>query len=101
MQERTLSILKPDVVERGIIGNVISYIEAAGLKVVAQRMCRLTVSQAEEFYDVHRDRPFFPELVKFMTSGPVVVQVLEGNRLYLYTEMLWVLRILKRLLKGL
>lgn len=79
VQERTLSILKPDVVERGIIGNVISYIEAAGLKVVAQRMCRLTVSQAEEFYDVHRDRPFFPELVKFMTSGPVVVQVLEGE----------------------
>ncbi|WP_249549171.1 nucleoside-diphosphate kinase [Anaplasma phagocytophilum] len=79
MQERTLSILKPDVVERCIIGNVISYIEAAGLKVVAQKMCRLTIAQAEEFYGVHRDRPFFPELVKFMTSGPVVVQVLEGD----------------------
>ncbi|MDB1135718.1 nucleoside-diphosphate kinase [Candidatus Anaplasma sp. TIGMIC] len=79
MVERTLSILKPDVVVRSIVGQVISYIEAAGLRVVAQRLCKLTPEQASEFYDVHSDRPFFADLVRFMTSGPVIVQVLEGE----------------------
>ena len=79
MFEKTLSILKPDVVERGIIGRVISYIEAAGLRIVAQRMCTLSHEQVEAFYAVHKTRPFFPSLVGFMTSGPVVVQVLVGE----------------------
>ncbi|MCU7611315.1 nucleoside-diphosphate kinase [Anaplasma capra] len=77
--EKTLSILKPDVVERGIIGRVISYIEAAGLRIVAQRMCALSHAQAEAFYEEHKERPFFPGLVGFMTSGPVVIQVLAGE----------------------
>lgn len=77
--ERTLSILKPDVVSKNQIGGVISYIEKAGLKVVAARMQHLTQAEAEGFYAVHRARPFFGDLVKFMTSGPVVVMVLEGE----------------------
>ncbi|MGN7661894.1 MAG: nucleoside-diphosphate kinase [Anaplasma sp.] len=79
MLEKTLSILKPDVVRNGMIGPVISYIEAAGLRIVAQRMCMLSSAQAETFYEVHKARPFFPSLISFMTSGPVVVQVLVGE----------------------
>ncbi|MGN7678457.1 MAG: nucleoside-diphosphate kinase [Anaplasma sp.] len=79
MLEKTLSILKPDVVRNGMIGRVISYIEAAGLRIVAQRMCILSSVQAEIFYEVHKARPFFPSLIGFMTSGPVVVQVLVGE----------------------
>ncbi len=87
--ERTLSILKPDVVAKNTIGGVISYIEKAGLKVVAARMRHLTQAEAEGFYAVHRERPFFGELVKFMTSGPVVVQVLEGeNAMAKYREIM-------------
>ena len=77
--ERTLSIIKPDAVEAGNIGGVISKLEAGGLKIVAQRMLRLSRAQAEGFYAVHAERPFFGDLVSFMTSGPVVVQVLEGD----------------------
>lgn len=77
--ERTLSILKPDVVAKNQIGGVISYIEKAGLKVVAARMQQLTQAEAEGFYAVHKERGFFGELVKFMTSGPVMVMVLEGE----------------------
>jgi nucleoside-diphosphate kinase len=77
--ERTLSIIKPDGVEKGIIGRVISRFETAGLKPVAIRMAHLSRSEAEGFYAVHRERPFFAELVKFMTSGPVVLMVLEGE----------------------
>ncbi|QJC27905.1 nucleoside diphosphate kinase [Anaplasma platys] len=89
MIEKTLSILKPDVVGRGIVGKVISYIEAAGLRVVAQKMCTLSQRQAEEFYAIHKDRSFFPDLIKFMTSGPVVVQVLEGeSAVSLYREVM-------------
>ena len=77
--ERTLSILKPDVVMRGIIGSVISYIENAGLRIVAQRMCVLSEKQAKAFYAEHSERGFFADLVSFMTSGPVIVQVLEGE----------------------
>jgi len=77
--ERTLSILKPDVVAKNQIGAVLSYIEKAGLRIIASRMMQLTQAEAEGFYAVHRERPFFADLVKFMTSGPVLVSVLEGE----------------------
>ncbi len=78
-QERTLSIVKPDGVQRNLIGEVYRRFEAAGLEVVAARMLKLRQDQAEQFYDVHRERPFFADLVSYMTSGPVMVQVLEGE----------------------
>ncbi|HTS54871.1 MAG TPA: nucleoside-diphosphate kinase [Burkholderiales bacterium] len=78
--ERTLSIIKPDAVAKNVIGQIYARFEAAGLKIVAARMMHLSKAQAEGFYAVHRERPFFGDLVKFMTSGPVVVQVLEGER---------------------
>jgi nucleoside-diphosphate kinase len=77
--ERTLSIIKPDGVEKGIIGKIISRFESQGLKPIAMRMARLSQEEAEGFYAVHRARPFFHDLVKFMTSGPVVLMVLEGE----------------------
>ena len=77
--ERTLSIIKPDGVEKGIIGRVISRFETQGLKPVAMKMKRLSRAEAEGFYAVHKARPFFNDLVAFMTSGPVVLMVLEGE----------------------
>ncbi len=77
--ERTFSIIKPDATRRNITGKVLAVLEAAGLRVVAQKRIKMTKAQAEEFYGVHKERPFFAGLVKFMTSGPVVVQVLEGE----------------------
>jgi nucleoside-diphosphate kinase len=77
--ERTLSIVKPDGVGRNLIGDVYRRFEQAGLRVVAARMMQLSQSEAEGFYAVHRERPFFKDLVRFMTSGPVMVQVLEGE----------------------
>ena len=77
--ERTLSIVKPDGVQKNVIGEVCRRFEQAGLRVVAARMRRLTQAEAEGFYAVHRERPFFRDLVSYMTSGPVVVQVLEGE----------------------
>ncbi len=77
--ERTLSIIKPDGVEKGIVGRVISRFETSGLKPVAVKMKLLSRTEAEGFYAVHKARPFFPDLVKFMTSGPVVLMVLEGE----------------------
>ena len=77
--ERTLSIIKPDGVAKNIIGEVYSRFEKAGLRVVAARMLHLTRAQAEAFYSVHRERPFFKPLVEFMISGPVMAQVLEGE----------------------
>jgi nucleoside-diphosphate kinase len=77
--ERTLSIIKPDATKRNLTGKIIDKFESAGLRVVAQRRMRLTRKQAEDFYAVHRGRPFYGELVEFMSSGPVVVQVLEGE----------------------
>ncbi len=77
--ERTFSILKPDATARNLTGAVNQMIEAAGLRIVAQKRIRMTRDQAETFYAVHKARPFFGELVEFMTSGPVVVQVLEGE----------------------
>ena len=77
--ERTLSIVKPDGVEKNLIGEVYRRFEQAGLRVIAARMMQLTQSQAEGFYAVHRERPFYRDLVRYMTSGPVMVQVLEGE----------------------
>ena len=77
--ERTFSIIKPDATERNLTGAINAMIEKAGLRIVAQKRVRITREQAETFYGVHRERPFFGELVSFMTSGPVVVQVLEGE----------------------
>ncbi|MFP5375008.1 MAG: nucleoside-diphosphate kinase [Gammaproteobacteria bacterium] len=77
--ERTLSIIKPDAVAKNVIGEIYSRFEKAGLKVVAARMVQLSRRDAEGFYAVHRERPFFNALVEFMTSGPVMVQVLEGE----------------------
>jgi nucleoside-diphosphate kinase len=77
--EKTLSIIKPDAVAKNVIGEIYSRFEKAGLKIVAARMMQLSRAQAEEFYAVHRERPFFNDLVNFMTSGPVMIQVLEGH----------------------
>ncbi len=77
--ERTLSIVKPDGVARNLIGEVYRRFESQGLRIVAARMLRLSQQQAELFYEVHRERPFYPDLVRYMTSGPVVAQVLEGE----------------------
>lgn len=77
--ERTLSIIKPDAVGKGLIGQINSRFESNGLRIVAMKMMHLTPAKASDFYAVHKERPFFPDLVSFMTSGPVVVQVLEGE----------------------
>ncbi len=77
--ERTLSIIKPDAVAKNVVGQIIARFESAGLKVVAARMMQLSTADAQAFYAVHRERPFFKDLVSFMISGPVVVQVLEGE----------------------
>jgi nucleoside-diphosphate kinase len=77
--ERTLSIIKPDATARNLTGSINAVIEAAGLRIVAQKRLRFTEAQAEGFYAVHRERPFFRDLVRFMTSGPIVAQVLEGE----------------------
>lgn len=77
--ERTLSIIKPDAVSKNVIGEIYSRFEQAGLKIVAARRTKLTEDQAKAFYAVHKDRAFFNELVEFMTQGPVMVQVLEGD----------------------
>lgn len=77
--ERTFSIVKPDGVAKNLIGEVYGRFEKSGLRVIASRMLHLTLEQAEEFYAVHKNRPFFNDLVDYMTSGPVVVQVLEGE----------------------
>ena len=79
MTERTFSILKPDATNRNLTGKINAKFEEAGLRIVAQRRIQMTQAQAEQFYDVHKERPFFGELVDFMTSAPVVVQVLEGE----------------------
>jgi len=77
--ERTFSIIKPDAVAKNAIGQILSRFEAAGLKIIAARMMHLSRAQAEGFYAVHRERPFFKDLVDFMISGPVLVQVLQGE----------------------
>ena len=77
--EKTLSIIKPDAVAKNVIGAIIDRFEKANLRVVAAKMMHLTKEQAQDFYDIHKERPFFNDLVQFMTSGPVLVQVLEGE----------------------
>ena len=77
--ERTLSIVKPDGVTRNLLGEVYRRFESAGLRIIAARMVHLSQADAEGFYAVHRERPFFKDLVRYMTSGPVVIQVLEGD----------------------
>ncbi|MCC6135762.1 MAG: nucleoside-diphosphate kinase [Candidatus Contendobacter sp.] len=77
--ERTLSIIKPDAVAQNVIGKIYSRFESRGLRIIAARMLHLSRAQAEQFYEIHRERPFYPELVAYMTSGPVMVQVLEGD----------------------
>lgn len=79
MTERTFSIIKPDATRRNLTGKINAVIEDAGLRIVAQRRIRMSKAQAETFYEVHKERPFYGELVEFMTSAPVVVQVLEGD----------------------
>ena len=79
MSELTFSIVKPDAVERGLIGDILKMISDSGLTIKATKMIRMTREQAEGFYAVHKERPFFGELVEYMTSGPVVVSVLEGD----------------------
>ncbi|MFV2092347.1 MAG: nucleoside-diphosphate kinase [Hyphomicrobiales bacterium] len=87
--ERTFSIIKPDATRRNITGKIIDRLEGAGLRIIAQKRIWLSKSQAEGFYGVHRERPFFSGLVTFMTSGPVVVQVLEGaNAIAKYREVM-------------
>ena len=77
--ERTFGIVKPDAVEKSAVGGVIEMIEKAGLKIVGLRLVKLSDAQARAFYDVHKERPFFPDLVRFMTSGPAVVMAIEGE----------------------
>lgn len=89
MTERTLSIIKPDAVERNLIGAILQMIEATGLEVVAMKMLHLSKKEAEGFYAVHKEKPFFGELTEYMTSGPVVVSVLQGeNAIKRYREVM-------------
>lgn len=89
MAERTFSIIKPDATARNLTGKINAVIESAGLRIVAQKRIRMSRAQAETFYEIHKERPFYGELVDFMTSGPVVVQVLEGdNAVARYREVM-------------
>ena len=89
MTERTFSIIKPDATRRNLTGKVNAVIESAGLRIIAQRRIQMSKAQAEKFYEVHAERPFYGELVDFMTSAPVVVQVLEGdNAMARYREVM-------------
>jgi len=87
--ERTLSIVKPDAVQKGVAAQILARIEASGLKIIALKMIHLTPEEAQGFYAVHKERPFYGELVAFMTSGPVVVSALEGdNAIARYRELM-------------
>ena len=95
-KERTLSIIKPDAVAKNVIGEIISRFEKGGLRIAAAKMLRLSKKQAEQFYAVHKERPFFPALVSFMCSGPVLVQVLEGEKAIIAIAKSWVRLIQKK-----
>jgi nucleoside-diphosphate kinase len=89
MTERTFSIIKPDATRRNLTGKINAVIEDSGLRIVGQRRVRMSRAEAEKFYEVHKERPFYGELVAFMTSGPIVVQVLEGdNAVARYREVM-------------
>ena len=89
MKEQTLSIIKPDATKRSITGKINSFIEEAGLRIVAQKRIHLNIEEAEKFYSIHEQKPFFRDLVNFMTSGPVVVQVLQAeNAVTLYRNIM-------------
>ena len=89
MIEETLSLIKPDAVKKSVMGNVISFMEGAGLRVVAIKMMLMTEQQARAFYSVHKDKPFFPELVNTITAGPIVAMVLEGkNAIKLHRQLI-------------
>ncbi len=89
MKEQTLSIIKPDATKRSITGKINSFIEEAGLRIVAQKRIHLNIEEAEKFYSIHAQKPFFRDLVNFMTSGPVVVQVLQAeNAVTLYRSIM-------------
>ena len=89
MKEQTLSIIKPDATKRSITGKINSFIEEAGLRIVAQKRIHLNIKEAEKFYSIHEQKPFFRDLVNFMTSGPVVVQVLQAeNAVTLYRNIM-------------
>src|SRR5215469_8260802 len=89
MTERTFSIIKPDATSRNLTGRINAVIEDSGLRIVGQRRIRMSLAQAEKFYEIHKERPFYGELVEFMISGPVVVQVLEGpNAIAKYREVM-------------
>lgn len=89
MQERTFSIIKPDAVKKNLVGKILAHIETSGLKIIGTRMIHMSDMQAREFYAVHKARPFYNDLVKYMTSGPVVVSALEGeNAVAKYREIM-------------
>ena len=92
---RSFSIIKPDATKRNITGSINKIIEENNLTIVAQKRIKLTKEKAEGFYSVHSDKPFFNDLIQYMTSGPVIVQVLEGENALKNIERLWVLQILK------
>jgi hypothetical protein len=99
--ERTFSIVKPDATKRNLVGQIVAKFEEGGLRVVAQKRIQLTLAQAQQFYGVHSERPFFGELCEFMISEPIVVQVLEGENAILRIEKLWVQPIHLKLRKEL
>ena len=89
MEEQTLSIIKPDATKRSITGKINSFIEEAGLRIVAQKRIHLNIEEAEKFYSIHEQKPFFRDLVNFMTSGPIIVQVLQAeNAVSLYRNIM-------------
>lgn len=89
MKQRTLSIIKPDALKKKVVGKIIDRFESNGLEVIAMKRLHLSVKDTENFYAIHRERPFFKDLIEFMVSGPVVVMVLEAKMPWLKTEILW------------
>jgi nucleoside-diphosphate kinase len=99
--DQTFSIIKPDATKRNITGSINKVIEESGLRIIAQKRIRLTNDQAENFYSIHKERPFFNDLIEYMTSEPVIVQILSGENCVENIELLWELQIQKMLKKEL